>query len=222
MAGESASLFLSVFWKMSSALKDCQQVFEAGTLESDRKRAFGLFFSPRNPAPVANPWQLRFYFFTRLWGRRNRTRPGRGLLMPAPGTGSRTAAWAGGEGSSQWPPCLLCCSRLLTGSGPSSPRSPSRAGLQSPWDLHRLQHTWPFHLTPGGRISPQQGSSAGTEGKITGLTDLVTYGNRVIRHFIWGRHTQVSELWVDVQRFGHPWGWVEASLKPGLQCAMHS
>lgn len=40
---------------MSSALKDCQQVCEAGTLESDRKRAFGLFFSPRNPAPLANP-----------------------------------------------------------------------------------------------------------------------------------------------------------------------
>ena len=40
---------------MSSALKDCQQVCEAGTLEGDRKRAFGLFFSPRNPAPLANP-----------------------------------------------------------------------------------------------------------------------------------------------------------------------
>lgn len=32
----------------------------------------------------------------------------------------------------------------------------------------------------------------------------------------------MSDLWVDVQRFGHPWGWVEASLKPGLPCAMHS
>lgn len=41
--------------KMSSALKDCQQVCEAGTLESDGKRAFGLFFSPRNPALLANP-----------------------------------------------------------------------------------------------------------------------------------------------------------------------
>lgn len=40
---------------MSSVLKDCQQVCEAGTLEGDRKRAFGLFFSPRNPAPLANP-----------------------------------------------------------------------------------------------------------------------------------------------------------------------
>lgn len=55
MAGGSACLFLSMFWKMSSALKDCQQVCEAGTLEGDRKRAFGLFFSPRNPAPLANP-----------------------------------------------------------------------------------------------------------------------------------------------------------------------
>lgn len=96
---------------MSSALKDCQQDFEAGTLESDRKRAFGLFFSPRNPAPLANPRQLRFYFFTSLWERRSKTRPGRGLLMPSPGMGS----WAGSKWSSQWPPCLSCCSRLLMG-----------------------------------------------------------------------------------------------------------
>lgn len=32
----------------------------------------------------------------------------------------------------------------------------------------------------------------------------------------------MSELWVDVQTCGQPWGWVKASVKPGLQCTLHS
>lgn len=147
MVGESASLFLSMFWKMSSALKDCQQVFEAGTLESDRKRAFGLFFSPRNPAPLANPWQLRFYFFTSLWERRNKTRRGRGCwclpLAWAPGLGTR-------GGRTSLPVLLL---QVLMGTSPSSPKqqgTPSQ-DLQSLWS--GLQLTWPSHITPGGKNS---------------------------------------------------------------------
>lgn len=141
-----------MFWKMSSALKDCQQDFEAGTLESDRKRAFGLFFSPRNPAPLASPWQLRFYFFTSPWERRNKTRPGRGLLMLAlawahgqlPGQGVSRAASdhpaSSAAPGSWWDTC------------PSSPKqqgSLSWRDLQSPWSV--LQHMRPFHVAPGGR-----------------------------------------------------------------------
>lgn len=188
MVGESASLFLSMFWKMSSALKDCQQVFEAGTLESDRKRAFGLFFSPRNPAPLANPWQLRFYFFTSLWERRNKTRRGRGCwCLPL--------AWAHGLGREQGaaePPCLFCC---------------SRSWGHQPFQPQAARDPFPRSPEPVVGVTAHLAFSHNTRRKEFSLTEILCeawqtgpWENRVIRHFIWGRHASsemsgCSEIW---------------------------
>lgn len=79
---------------MSSALKDCQQVCEAGTLEGDRKRAFGLFFSPRNPAPLANPPTAEISFPHKPVRREEQNQTWKGLAKVWPQAwAQRAVAW---------------------------------------------------------------------------------------------------------------------------------
>lgn len=204
MAGGSACLFLSMFWKMSSALKDCQQVCEAGTLEGDRKRAFGLFFSPRNPAPLANPPTAEISLLHKSVRREEQNQTWKGPAGVRPQAWAQRALGAGREHAEQTVTTLPALrTKLLVEHWPCQPHSSKGTlSLQSLW--FALEHVWHFHVASGCRCF----SWTETARKIWGLTDLLTCKSRVIGQLMYYRH---RDVWaVHVQTHGHPGRQVEA------------
>lgn len=148
MVGGSACLFLSMFWKMSSALKDCQQVCEAGTLEGDRKRAFGLFFSPRNPAPLANPPTAEISLLHKSVRREEQNQSWKGPAKGWPQEWAQYELLRAGNEWRRWPCCLLCSTKLLLEYWLFWPLCREETlTLQSLWFAQ--EHDWHFQVAWG-------------------------------------------------------------------------
>lgn len=161
---------------MSSVLKDCQQVCEAGTLEGDRKRAFGLFFSPRNPAPLANPPTAEISLLHKSARREEQNQSWKG---PAKGWPQARAQRAVAQGRKQVEKVTTLPALFYKAPGGAlallAPQYREEFTLQSLW--FASEHVWHFQVASGCRHL-SWASSAGMASENWNLPDLVSCKSR--------------------------------------------